>query len=67
MNGADPPGADPTEADGFRYRAESIGRSEPGSPPSRVTFREATGGPATLETGCADRVDGLFACGFETP
>jgi hypothetical protein len=55
----------PTEAGWFQYRAEYIGRSEPGSQPSRVTFWEATGGRATLETGLAGLVDGLFADSFE--
>jgi hypothetical protein len=55
----------PTEAGWFQYRAEYISRPEPGSQPSRVTFWEATGGRATLDTALDGLVDGVFADGFE--
>jgi hypothetical protein len=56
----------PTEAGWIQYRAEYISRQEVGPQPFRVTFWEATGGRATLETRLDGLLDGLFADSFET-
>lgn len=55
----------PTEAGWFQYRSEYIGREEAGTQPLRLTFWEATGGRATIDTELMGLADGLFANGFE--
>lgn len=55
-----------TEAAFMQYRSEYIARREPGDMPFRLTFWEATGGRATLQTLLPMFADGIFSDRFET-
>lgn len=54
-----------TETGWFEYRSEYVGRSEPGQDPFRLTFWDATGGRATLDTHLRSWVEDLFQDRFE--
>ncbi len=60
----------PTEMGWFQYRAEYLGRQAAGDQPLRLTFFEATGDRATLDTRITDPLvlpPLVFADGFESP
>lgn len=57
----------PTEAGWFQHRAQYIGRDEPGDEPFRLTFKDATGGRATLNTIIPGYGPLVFKDAFETP
>lgn len=55
----------PTETGWFEYRSAYVGRAEPGDQPFRLSFWEATGGRATLNTNIRALVNDLFEDSFE--
>lgn len=55
-----------TEAGWFQHRAQYIGRDEPGDVPFRLTFKDATGGRATLNTIIPGFGMSVFGDGFES-
>lgn len=56
-----------TEATFMQYRSEYIARREPGDMGLRLTFWEATGGRASLQTLLPMFAEGIFADRFERP